>query len=85
MFFGGVWNSNVAKYKYIIIFVFLIWTGVASYLASQMGPLTEEEEFLPADHPISQNTKILTERFGGNTDYSELKIVIHFGVKELDK
>ena len=50
-----------------------------------MGPLTEEEEFLPADHPMSQNTKILTERFGGASDYASLKIVIHFGVQDINK
>ena len=54
-------------------------------MAAQMGPLTEEEEFLPPDHPISQNTKILKERFGGGGDYSSLNIVIHFGVLNIDK
>ena len=49
-----------------------------------MGPLTEEEDFLPKDHPISVNTKILSERFAGGGS-TALYIVIHFGVLDIDK
>ena len=44
----------VYKLRWLIIFVFLAWTIVAAIFASKIGPLTEEEEFLPSDHPIMQ-------------------------------
>lgn len=49
-----------------------------------MGPLTKEEEFLPETHPITQTTRIITDKFpgGGST---ALNMVIHFGVQEIDK
>jgi predicted RND superfamily exporter protein len=50
-----------------------------------MGPLTEAEELLPPDHPISQNIKTMKERFGGGGDFLALKIAIHFGVQGIDK
>jgi hypothetical protein len=49
-----------------------------------MGPLTKEEEFLPSDHPISQTTIIITEKFPGG-GATAMNMVIHFGVLEIDK
>lgn len=59
-FYRDTWNSNVYKFRYAIIGVFFIWTIFAIVKATEMGPLTKEEEFLPADHPISQTTLIIT-------------------------
>ena len=84
MFFGGFWNDNVKKFRYLIILLFLGWTTFACIMAAKMGPLTKEEEFLPADHSITLTNKIITNEFpgGGST---AMNMVIHFGVKEIDK
>jgi uncharacterized membrane protein YdfJ with MMPL/SSD domain len=84
MFFSGPWNTNISKFKYLILGIFFIWTVIACIMAAQMGPLTEEEEFLPKDHPMSENTKILSERFAGGGS-TALYIVMHFGILDLDK
>jgi hypothetical protein len=83
-FFGNTWNNNVKRFRWVIIAIFLGWTIFASLKASEMGPLTKEEEFLPSDHPISKSTQIIKNKFpgGGST---ALNIVIHFGIKEIDK
>lgn len=33
-FFGGPWNQQVRKFRFVIIFVFTVWAVVASYYAS---------------------------------------------------
>ena len=83
-FFEGPWNSMVYKLRWLIIFVFLAWTIVATIFASQIGPLTEEEEFLPSDHPIMIIGKTLGDEFDGKSD-KELMVYLYWGVKGLDK
>lgn len=50
-FFGGIWNFYVFKFRYIIILIFTVWLVISIIIAVDIGPLTEEEEFLPSDHP----------------------------------
>ena len=40
---------------------------------------------MPRDHPLSENKRILTERFAGGAGTTALYIEIHFGVLDLDK
>lgn len=51
-FYAGTWNTWVHKCRYAIIIIFLVWVIFASIKASEIGPLSKEEEFLPTDHPI---------------------------------
>lgn len=74
----------VHKFRWLIIVVFLVWTFVAAVFASQIGPLTEEEEFLPSDHPIMVTNQILTDEFDGKSN-KELFVYLFWGVKDLDK
>jgi len=53
----------VFKGRYFIIFIFVIWISQACLYASQMGPLTEPEEFIPKYHPAIKGWTIMSENF----------------------
>lgn len=42
-FFENIWNSSVRFLRYILVFLFLGWTGYACYIAKDISPLTENE------------------------------------------
>lgn len=46
--------------------------------------MTEEEQFLAADHPIMVLGKTFTEKFDGGSQ-REIKVSFFWGVKELNK
>lgn len=46
--------------------------------------MTEEEEFLPRDHPIQLVIDALNDKFDGGGDQA-LKIYLFWGVKDIDK
>lgn len=52
MFFSGPFNNFIHKSRYIIVVVFVIIGIAAGVIASEMGPLTQQEEFLPNDDPL---------------------------------
>lgn len=83
-FFDQPWNNAVKKFARVIIFVFLIWTGVASYYASQLSPLTKEEEFLPSDHELMQVWQTVEKNFPVGA-IVELNIDIFWGVKDVNR
>lgn len=83
-FFGGKWNYWVYKTRYVIIFIMLGWTIFAITKAKDIGPLTEKEEFLPADHQISIVRDTLKEKFSSANE-NPIKVTIFWGVKELIK
>jgi len=49
--------------KWFIVSMTLIWFVFALNKASKLGPLTEEEELIPADHPIMIPIRILKDNF----------------------
>ena len=51
-FFSGPYNKCIKRAKWTIIVVFLSIGIAATILASKIGPLTEQEEYLPNDHPV---------------------------------
>jgi len=51
-FFGGPWNDWVMRLRFVIILLMAGWLGFAISQAKDIGPLTEQEDFLPADHKI---------------------------------
>lgn len=74
----------VYELRYIIIFAFFIWAIIAGVYASQIGPLTEAEEFLPRDHKIIVTSNLLRDEFDGQGDEG-LMVDIFWGVKDLDR
>lgn len=81
-FFGGPWNKWVHKLRYLIILIMAGWIGFAVYKAKDIGPLTEEEDFLPEDHPISVVGTLLREKFS-SSGTSVLRVYVFWGVKDI--
>ena len=56
---GGCFNSFVRKFRiYILVFLSLLGVGALA-IAVQIGPLTQEDEMLPSDHPLMVLSKLL--------------------------
>lgn len=53
-FFTYPFNNFIAKFNLCIFIVFVIFIAFMGYSASQIGPLTKQEEFLPEDHWFTQ-------------------------------
>ncbi len=49
-FFSGPFNKYIHKFRYAIVFIFFTFGAICVYFGSQIGPLTEQEEFLPNTH-----------------------------------
>lgn len=82
-FFGGVWNEWVHKLRYIIILVMVGWLVFAIIKAKDIGPLTENEEFLPDDNEINIVSNILKNKFQ-SVDSRSIKVDIYWGIEELN-
>ena len=82
-FFAEIVSYYVQKFKYLIIIVFVIWAGVATYIGSQLQPIQEQEEFLPDDHPLTIVTNEMEENFGSSRYV--LAVHIYWGVKDIDR
>jgi len=84
-FFGGPWNKFVEKYRFFIMGGILAWSAATCYFVTQLGPLTEQENFVPEDHPVLQAADIAQEEFySGDTDIA-LRIEFVWGISGLDK
>ena len=83
---GGAFNRFIRKFRYVLIIVlFLIGVG-AIVVASFIGPLTENEEMLPADHPILVAQNIITDEFRSLANQEDAFLVdIVWGVEDLDR
>ncbi len=62
-FFNGPFNNFIFKAKYVIIGLFVIWSGISVWQTTNLSPLTEEESFLPEDHWIMQAFTVISEKF----------------------
>lgn len=61
--FKGCFNTNVRKARLFVIPALII-LGIAGAIgASQIGPLTKEQQTLPDDHEINVLNDIITEEF----------------------
>jgi hypothetical protein len=76
----------VFKGRYFIIFIFVIWISQACLYASQMGPLTEPEEFIPKYHPAIKGWTIMSENFTSQEERSEkIELQLVWGLKDIDR
>ena len=49
--------------RYVIVVSVFVWFFYAANKARQLGPLEEEEEFIPKDHPVMVPVTILNDNF----------------------
>ena len=76
----------VYKLRYFII-VFFILLGIAAVVvASNIGPLTEPEEYLPNDHELIVLQRDIEGKFTSSAGIKEALVVkLNWGVKDLDR
>jgi len=75
----------VFKYRFIILTIILAWSGSTCYFITQLGPLTEQEIFIPDDHPVMKAADLAEDQFfSGDSDLA-LRIEFVWGVEGLDK
>ena len=82
--FGDVINPIVAKFRWLFIILFAIWSCIAVNMASKLTPLSKHEKFLKDHHPINVLLDRSNEEFGASGIF-ELRIFIHWGVQDIDK
>ena len=61
----------------------LIWFVFALNKASQLGPLTEEEEMIPKDHPVMIPLNILGDNFT-QTENQNQEVQFFFGIDSIN-
>lgn len=75
----------VFKCRYYIILVFVLWTVFAVDQALGLGPLTQREEYLPADHPLILTRNTIENDFVAGSGTNSILVSIYFGVKDINK
>ena len=76
----------VYKARFPILGVFFIWLCFAGFFASKIGPLTEEEEFIPKYHPNVRVWTIFGENFTRQEERSNhVEIYLAWGTKGIDR
>jgi hypothetical protein len=85
IFFGGKFNNFVKKFRWVIFLVLTAWSIVSIVLATKLGPLTEEESFLPSDHWAEYAMKIVFYGYFSGAEDLTIEIDLFWGVKSLDK
>lgn len=60
-----------------------LWFFFAANKARQLGPLLEEEEFIPKDHPVMVPLNILNDNFTQSEDQNQ-KVQFFFGIDGID-
>ena len=83
-FFGGFFNDNVVKFRYVIIILVLIWSIISIVFTSMISPMTEEIAFMPDDYWTEKAFNLLKEGYySGETDIA-IEINFFWGVAGLD-
>ena len=85
-FCGGWYNKIVFKGRYVFIVLFFIIGVVAAIIASNIGPLTEQEEFLPNSHELVVLADDIGNEFPSAADIKDSIVVsLNWGIKDLDR
>ena len=82
-FFGGFWNFFIYKYRFCIIFIFLIWFIISLSIAVDIGPLTETEQYLSSDHYFMIVQNKIKENFSGQ-GARIIKVFVFWGVTTIN-
>ena len=86
MFFSGPFDRCVKKGRFFIMIFFLIIGALAAIIASGIGPLTKQEEYLPNDSPLMTLQKDVEQNFFSTSALKDSLIVnLNWGVKDLDR
>lgn len=84
-FFRGPWMTFIRRIRYIIITIALALVAVSIWLATGLQPPTEQESFLPSNHPVQMANDVLREAFPeGNSDY-QLRVRVTWGIRDIDR
>ena len=85
IFFGVTFNNIIAKYKWVFFAIIGGWSLVSCFLAAKLGPLTEEESFLPADHWGEKYLDISMNDFNSGSEDVAIDFYLFWGVKGINK
>ena len=86
MFFSGPFDRCVRKGRYIIVFLFVVVGIFAAIIASDIGPLTKEEEYLPSDSPLMTLQKDVERNFFSTSALKDSLVVnLNWGINDLDR
>jgi len=70
-FFGGAFTNFVFRFRYFIIGIILIWSLVSAIYTTNLKPLSEQEQFIPDDHPLMVAADLSQNKFySGESDIS---------------
>ena len=85
-FFSGPFNKIIYKLRYVIVFIWFTFGAICVYFGSQIGPLTEQEEFLPNDHPMMVLLKDVENGFPSAQNLKDSIVVnLNWGIMGLDR
>lgn len=83
-FFDQKWNSAIAKGRYVIVLMSLIWFALACFFAPQMGPQTEQPKFISDENPIWKPIQVMSDEFPADADgYADVSIF--WGTSDIDR
>jgi hypothetical protein len=84
-FLSGPFNNFVKQFKWPIIGFFFLFTIGMGIFASQIGPLSKQEEYLPEDHWFSVVQNAIIDDFPTGSSTDAITVYIIHGAKGLDK
>ena len=62
-FFSGPFDKCIIKLRYVWVGVFIVLGIVGAVIASRIGPLTKQEEWLPDDNEIIMLSNEVNDNF----------------------
>ena len=84
--FSGNFNMGVFKARYFLIVFFILLGIAAGVIASNIGPITEPEEYLPNEHELIVLQRDIEGKFTSSAGIKEALVVkLNWGVKDLDR
>ena len=83
-FFDTRWNTFVHSARYPIIVITLGWFVATLLIAPNMGPQTEQPEFISEDNPIWKPIAVMGEEFPASDD-SYVDVSVFWGTKDIDR
>ena len=83
-FFRNQWNGCIRALRWPIVILVIVWFQFALKHALNIGPLTESEEFVSADHPSQRSIQIQKNNFTRfEPDYSTVNF--NFGALTINR
>lgn len=83
-FFAGPWSDAIRYCRGVIFLVFFGWFGFALWQTTKVSPLTEEEAFVPDDHPSQLGYAMIRDSFTTGAD-EKPSVIFFWGGTSIDK